>query len=410
VARAIGHEKAIGADMGGTTFDISVIDNGVPKTTTWGGVTEYPIKLPMVDLKTIGAGGGSIAWVDEGRVLYVGPQSAGSNPGPACYGWGGALPTVTDANLVLGRLNPAYFLGGALALHPDRATEAIDRHVAQKMRMSVDEAALSIIRIANATMAKGISVVSVERGYDLRDFILIPFGGAAANHAVAIARELNMGTVVVPNLCGNLSALGLIVSDIVHDYVRTVGLRAADVEPSRLAGTFREMESEALVQLQQEHVRTEDVVLEWSADLRYEGQSWELNTPITRTARLGAREMADIVDSFHSLHRQAYSYGEPSQPVECINLRVKAIGRNPGVTLPRFTRSPHPSSAVTARRRVMIEGEGWSTIPTYDRGLLEPGDQFVGPAVVEERLSTTFVPPDCAARVDEFGNLVIDVA
>ncbi len=409
VARAIGHEKAIGADMGGTTFDISVIDDGVPKTTTWGGVTEYPIKLPMVDLKTIGAGGGSIAWVDEGGVLYVGPQSAGSNPGPACYGWGGTLPTVTDANLVLGRLNPAYFLGGALPLHPDRAAEAIDRHVAQKMDMNVDDAALSIIRIANATMAKGISVVSVERGYDLRDFILIPFGGAAANHAVAIAKELNMPTVVVPNLCGNLSALGLIVSDIVHDHVRTVGLRAADVEPGRLADTFREMEIEALAQLEQEHVRAEDVGLEWSADLRYEGQSWELNTPIARTAHLDARAMADIVDSFHALHRQTYSYSEPSQPVECINLRVKAIGRNPGVTLPRFSRSPRASDSITAHRRVMIEGGAWSTVPIYERHLLQPGDELAGPALVEERLSTTFVPPGCAARVDKFNNLMIDV-
>jgi N-methylhydantoinase A len=409
VAKSIGREKAIGADMGGTTFDISVIDKGVPKTTTWGGVTEYPIKLPMVDMKTIGAGGGSIAWVDEGGVLYVGPQSAGSDPGPACYGWGGMLPTVTDANLVLGRLNPDYFLGGALPLYPDKARTAVEEHVARPMGVSVDEAALSIIKIANANMAKGISAVSVERGYDLREFVLIPFGGAAANHAAAIARDLNMKTVVVPNLCGNLSALGLIVTDVVHDYVRTVGARAVETNPARLLERFREMESEGVAQVLQEHVREEDITLEWSADLRYEGQSWELNTPIKRTPSLGEQEMADIINAFHVLHKQAYSYSEASQPVEFINLRVKAIGRNPSVTLPRFEKRPEGFPLPTSKRNVMLEDQGWKHLPVYDRGHLVPGDQFEGPAIVEERLSITFLPPHSALRVDEFNNLIIDL-
>lgn len=408
IVRTMGLDKAIGADMGGTTFDISLIDDGLPKTTTWGGVTDYPIKLPMVDIKTIGAGGGSIARVDESGVLYVGPQSAGSNPGPACYGWGGHEPTVTDANLVLGRLNPDYFLGGKLRLHKEAAERAIRRHVAAKMGLALDEAALSIVTIANANMVKGISAVSVQRGYDLRDFVLLPFGGAAANHAVAIARELGIGTVVVPNLCGNLSAFGLIVADITHDYVRTVGLSADGADPALLAAAFYEMEEEAVTQIRQEHVRTEDVALEWSADLRYEGQSWELNTAIRRSERFGEAELQAVLESFHELHRRVYSYAEPGQPVQFVNLRVKVIGRNRGLSLPRFAeRRGDAAPAAAGRRRVMLEDEGWRAIPVYDRDALHPGHRFEGPGVVEERISTTLLPAGTEVRVDEFKNLVI---
>lgn len=408
IVRTMGLDKAIGADMGGTTFDISLIDNGLPKTTTWGGVTDYPIKLPMVDIKTIGAGGGSIARVDESGVLYVGPQSAGSNPGPACYGWGGHEPTVTDANLVLGRLNPDYFLGGKLRLHKEAAERAVRRHVAARMGLALDEAALSIVTIANANMVKGISAVSVQRGYDLRDFVLLPFGGAAANHAVAIARELGIATVVVPNLCGNLSAFGLIVTDITHDYVRTVGLGADEADPALLAAAFSAMEEEAVAQIRQEHVRPEDIALEWSADLRYEGQSWELNTAIPRSKRFGEAELRAVVASFHELHRRVYSYAEPGQPVQFVNLRVKVIGRNRGLSLPRFAETRGDAApAVAGRRRVMLEDEGWRTIPVYDRDALRPGHRFEGPGVVEERISTTLLPAGTEVRVDEFKNLVI---
>ncbi|MEW5910167.1 MAG: hydantoinase/oxoprolinase family protein, partial [Thermodesulfobacteriota bacterium] len=232
ISSLTGSEMAIGADMGGTTFDISIIDRGMPKTTTWGGITHYPVKLPMVDLKTIGAGGGSIAWVDAGGALHVGPQSAGSDPGPACYGWGGTLPTVSDANLVLGRLNPSYFLGGKLPLYPESAQDAIRKHVAEKMHLSVEEAALGVIRIVNANMAKGISGNSVEKGYDLREFALIAMGGAAALHAVDLARELNMARVIIPPMSGNFSAIGLAVANIQRDYVRTFGKKAGKFNPS----------------------------------------------------------------------------------------------------------------------------------------------------------------------------------
>jgi N-methylhydantoinase A len=243
ISRLSGNQMVVGADMGGTTFDISIIDKGRPKTTTWGGVTNYPIKLPMVDLMTIGAGGGSIAWVDDSGVLNVGPQSAGSNPGPAGYGWGGTLPTVSDANLILGRLNPSYFQGGKFHLDPQRAREAVRIHVADKMRVSIEQAAAGIIRIVNANMAKGISGNSVQRGYDLREFALVTKGGAAALHAVDIARELAIAKVIVPPMSGNFSAVGLVVADIQHDYVRTYAQKLSDIDPVKLLHLFQELET-----------------------------------------------------------------------------------------------------------------------------------------------------------------------
>ena len=408
ISKLIGHEMAIGADMGGTTFDISIIDKGMPKTTTWGGVTEYPIKLPMVDLKTIGAGGGSIAWVDQAGVLNVGPQSAGSNPGPACYGWGGTLPTVTDANLLLGRLNPDYFLGGKITLFPEKAKKVIREHVADKVGLSLEEAALSIVRIVNANMAKGISAVSVQKGYDLREFILVPFGGAAPNHAVDIALELGIHKIVVPPMCGNFSAVGLAVADIQHDYVRTLAKRQQEVRPAELLEIFRKMEREGIRQLKGENVNDEDIHIEWSADLRYEGQSWELNTPIERNLELGQRQFDDILTRFHTLHYQVYSYSEPTETLEFVNLRVRAIGRNPRLTLPREVRSPSLSAtALKEKRSVYFQDKGSVKVPIYERDQLGLGIHVPGPCLIEEMISTTLIPAGWEGAIDEYKNIII---
>lgn len=408
ICRITGHKMAIGADMGGTTLDISIIDGGIPKTTTWGGVTEYPIKLPMVDMKTIGAGGGSIAWVDEGGILNVGPQSAGSAPGPACYGWGGTLPTVTDANVVLGRLNPDYFLGGRIHLDKQRAHEAIRRHVAEPTGQSVEEAAHSIIRIVNANMCKGISGVSVQRGYDLREFVLVPFGGAAANHATAMASELGIGTVIVPNMCGNFSAVGLAVADIQHDYVRTFAKRRQDITLEQLTEGFAVMEDEGVLQLRAENVKDEDISIEWSADLRYEGQSWELNTPVARNRRFGREDLAAMVSVFHALHLQIYSYNEPAAEIEIINLRVRVIGRNPRLVMreePDCTTAP--AGAEKGRRTVYLDAGEPLEIPIYERDRLGVGNVVSGPCLIEERISTTLVPEAWVGRIDRFRNIVI---
>ncbi len=408
ISKMIGHEMAIGADMGGTTFDISIIDRGMPKTTTWGGVGEYPVKLPMIDMKTIGAGGGSLAWVDPSGVLTVGPQSAGSDPGPACYGWGGTRPTVTDANLILGRLNANYFLGGRIPLYPDRAKKAILDHVADKMGLSLEEAALSIIRIVNANMAKGISGVSVQRGYDLREFILVPFGGAAANHAVDIAVELGIRKIVIPPMGGNLSALGLVVANVQHDYVRTLSKKQQDINLDELLESFRDLEEEGIKQLKEEKVEKRDILIEWSADLRYEGQSWELNTPIERTPGLGDREFQNTLSSFHELHQRVYSYSEPKERVEFINLRVKATGTNPRLTLPGNKESPIPlSQALKERRPVYFKDMGFTEIPIYERERFGCGTQIPGPCLIEETISTALIPQGYVGVIDEFNNIVI---
>ena len=292
--RITGHPMAVGADMGGTTFDISIIDKGMPKTTTWGGVTEYPIKLPMVDMKTIGAGGGSIAWIDEGGVLNVGPQSAGSAPGPACYGWGGSLPDRDRRKPRRGPSQSRLFPRGA---HPPLSREGAggDRDAcgAADGQLSVEEAAFSIIRIVNANMAKGIGGVSVQRGYDLREFILVPFGGAAANHAVDICcrpghhddRRPADGRQLLGRRAGGRRYPARLCTDGGQAASRTSA-------PNGSPGRSQPWRNEGIRQLKAENVNDADIVVEWSADLRYEGQSWELNTPVRRSERFRAAELA----------------------------------------------------------------------------------------------------------------------
>lgn len=411
VSRLTGNRMAVGADMGGTTFDISIIDENLPKTTTWGGVTNYPIKLPMVDLKTIGAGGGSIAWVDEGGVLNVGPESAGSDPGPACYGWGGHRPTVSDANLALGRLNPGYFLGGKLPLYPEKAQEAIRKHVADPMGLSVEEAAAGILRIVNANMAKGISGNSVERGYDLREFALVTMGGAAALHAADIARELKMARVIVPPMSGNFSAVGFVVADVQHDYVRTLAKKQNEIDPAELLQAFREMEEEGLRQLEQESVSPEEAEIVWSADLRYEGQSWELNTPIQRIqGAFSAEHVARIAESFHDLHQQVYSYSEPNEVVEFVNLRVRVKGLNSKLSFKGEARDPFLlEEGWKFKRDVYFKDQGWLNIPVYEREELLVGTRIQGPCIIEETISTALVPPGHTGAIDMYRNIVIEL-
>ena len=409
ISRLTGSEMAVGADMGGTTFDISIIDKGLPKTTTWGGVTNYPIKLPMVDLKTIGAGGGSIAWVDDGGVLNVGPQSAGSDPGPACYGWGGKLPTVSDANLILGRLNPNYFLGGRLSLYPDLAKAAVKKNISDKMGISVEAAAAGIIRIVNANMAKGISGNSVERGYDLREFALVTMGGAAALHAADIARELNISRIIVPPMSGNFSAVGLAIADIQHDYVKTFAQKEPDIDPAEIRSHFQEMESAGIRQMIAEKVSKEDMVIYWSADLRYDGQSWELNTALRRNPRLTKKDLREMVKTFNQLHQQIYSYSEPNEVVEFVNLRVRIIGKNPTLSLPRTeASSPLVSEKEDHLRDIFFEHSGWQKLPVYRRETLPAGQKLTGPCIVEEPISTTLIPPEFNGCIDGYKNIIIN--
>lgn len=409
LAELVGSELAVGADMGGTTFDISIVDGGTPRSTTWGGVTDYPIKLPMIDMRTIGAGGGSIAWVDELGVLNVGPQSAGSEPGPACYGKQGDLPTVTDANLVLKRLNPDFFNEGKQRLYPEKAYEAIKTKIAKKMDLSVEEAALGIIKIVNANMAKGISASSVERGYDLREFILVTLGGACNLHAAEIAMELNIPKVIVPPMCGVFSALGLLVADIQHDYVTTVSKREKNITSQELLSIFQKLENMGIEQLKKERVREEDIVVEWSADLRYDGQSWELNIPIPHPSQSSSLDIEEVKSNFHKAHHTAYSYSNPDEIIEFINMRVRVKGNTPAVRLPSHPEVFIPLDNAEKQRKAVWFETGLTEIPVYDRALLGLNSSLVGPCLIEERVSTTFIPQRCSCHIDKYMNLVITI-
>lgn len=409
VSRNTGRNLAVGVDMGGTSFDICLIDGGIPKTTTDSSVGGFPIKSPMIDIHTIGAGGGSMAWVDEGGVLNVGPQSAGAEPGPACYGRGGTLPTVTDANLLLGRLNPGYFLGGELSLLVESAYQAVKDHVADKVGMTVEEAAWGIVRIVNANMVKGIAATSVEKGYDVREFALIAFGGAGPLHAVELAQELKIQEVIVPPMCGNLSAMGLLVADTQHDYVRTLARKQQDVDSGILVAVFSSLAEEGVRQLRQEKVKDEDIMVLWSADLRYKGQSYEINTPVQR-ANGSVESMQAILDRFHGLHQRFYSYCEPHETVEFVNLRVRALGHTKEVRLaPEARLAGDASRAIRSKRPVYFDGVGMTEVPIYDRELLCAGDAFSGPCLIEEKISTTVVTEGCSVSIDQLGNIIISL-
>lgn len=410
VGRLIGDDELVSVDMGGTSFDIGLVDQGQPRVHAEGEFEGYPVKIPLVDVKAIGAGGGSIAWIDRGGALNVGPRSAGADPGPACYGLGGEEPTVTDANLVLGRLNPDYFLGGEMSLNAALAERAVRTHVAEPLNMSVEKAASGIIRLVNANMVKGISVSTIEKGYDVREFTLMAFGGAGALHAVELAEALGITRVVIPPYPGTLSALGLLVSDIRHDYVKTVAVHEREARPEALSEVFNTLEARGLSQLRAERVPEEHIETEWSADVRYEGQSYEINTPVPHNGHLSAEDVQETIHRFHELHQRIYEYSSEDEAVEFINVRVTAIGRVPEVQLAGGSSGDGDASqAERERRPVYFADAGYVECPIYDRATLRPGNVIDGPCLVEEIASTTVLTPNARGEIDRYGNIVIDV-
>jgi N-methylhydantoinase A len=362
----------------------------------------------MIDIHTLGAGGGSIAWIDPGGALRVGPKSAGAAPGPACYGQGGDEATVTDANLTLGRLNPEYFLGGRMALDVERARQAISRRVAAPLGLSVEAAAEGIIRVVNATMIKGIRVVSVTRGYDPREFCLVAFGGAGPVHAAELATELNIPRVLVPIAPGVTSALGLLMADTRYDYVRTVLCPGDELITRDLSRRYAEMEAEALSQMQGEGLQRDLVTFTRLADVRYLGQGYELEVPVAG-GELAGPQVAEIVERFHQSHKRRYGYASPDNPVEVVNLRLTALARSPQ---PRLEAMPpdgavDPPRALKGHRQAYFH-QRWVSAAVYDRSRLNPGDVVSGPAILEQLDSTTVVWPGQRARVDVYHNLILD--
>lgn len=374
-ARLSGYRRVLGFDMGGTSTDVSLAD-GAPRETTDAAIDGYPIRIPMLDIHTVGAGGGSIARVDAGGLLRVGPQSAGADPGPACYG-SGTEATVTDAHVVLGRIGSAQLLGGAMSIDVKRAGAAVDR-IARVLKLTRTAAAAGILRVANANMERAIRVVSVERGHDPRDFALVAFGGSGGLHACEIALELGIRTVIVPEYAGALSALGMLMSDAVRDFAAGV-LGRTDFE-----GTFAALERRA--RRESPGARSER-----TADLRYRGQSYELNIPWN----------ADPARAFHCEHERIYGYATPEREVEIVTLRVRARQR---LAKPKLQRTPY-SKGGAETRRIWLDG-AWREIPVLQRARVLSSDK-PGPALILDYGSTTLIPQGWRYRNDRAGNLIV---
>ena len=420
IGQLAGFENLIALDIGGTTAKAALIEDGRPRlaaefevgdaavaTTTRDKGQGYPVKTPVIDLVEIGSGGGSIGHVDPGGALAVGPQSAGAAPGPACYGRGGSEPTLTDANLVLDRLNPDYFLGGELRLHKSLAKESIESRIAGPMNMDVEEAAAGLIEIANANMTGILQLVSVQKGVDPRAFVLVAFGGAGPLHAAALAMALHIRTVLVPPSPGVTTALGLLVTDLRHDYVRTYISKTDDLDLPGLSGIYGEFEENATRLLLSEGVSRSNILFVREADMRYTGQSYELRVPVGRLSK----DLPEKLDAaFFAAHRRQYGFATRDEPTEIVNVRLSAVGAVPRPSRRQAPKGrPSAHAALKAERDVQMPGSAArAATAIYDRYRLKADNRFTGPAIVEEIDSTTFIPPGCTVNVDDYGNLVID--
>ena len=403
IGNLCGFPNSIGFDMGGTSTDVSLVwDSQMLTTRDWHIEYGHPICFPSIDIKTIGAGGGSIAWIDEAGSLRNGPQSAGSIPGPACYGRGGENPTNTDANLVLGRLG-GDLVGGNLDLDPARATAAIEQQIARPLGMDVKTAAKAILNVANANMADAIRLVSIMRGYDPRDFALVAFGGAGPLHGVALATELAIPTVIIPPHPGVTSAMGCLLVDIQHDLLTTYLVDTAKADPQAIEAEFRLLEAEAHTRLTKEGVADKDIILKRTIDMRYSGQWRSLAVPVGTPFS----SVPEAVDAFGAAHEREYNYRRAGAGIEIFRLNLTAVGLTPKAELARHvagTARPEPR----AWRRVGFDEESLET-PIYWRDDLSSGAELPGPAVVQQLDSTTLVPPGAAVTVDPWLNLIITV-
>jgi N-methylhydantoinase A/oxoprolinase/acetone carboxylase beta subunit len=394
VARAAGLRRVISFAMGGTSTDVSLIDGAIA-TTTDARIGEFPVRLPIIDIETVGAGGGSIAFVDTGGALRVGPRSAGADPGPVCCGAGEEL-TVTDANLLLGRLAPHLFFDGRMPIDPDR-TRRVAVAMAERLSMSVEQLVEGIVRVANANMERAIRLVSLARGDDPRRFALLAFGGAGGMHACDIAERLEIRRVVIPRHAGVLSALGMLMADVTRDYASPVLRRASEVDDAALRSHFAPLIHQAARELQNEGYAPAKQQILRAIDVRYVGQSSELTIPCAR----------DFAAAFDRLHRRRYGYADPARPKEIVNVRVTASGlaEKPALPFrrPRPAFRPKPDHARSGRfggRAVRVSHYRWDD--------LAPGARAAGPAVITSGEATAVIPPGFTFRIDGFGNVVAE--
>ena len=403
LCRRIGLQDAIAFDMGGTTAKSGVILQGDVMMTTSsmiGGYTEgLPVQIPMIDIQEVGTGGGSIARLAAGQSLRVGPQSAGSVPGPVCYGLGGTEPTVTDANLILGRLSASRFLGGDMQLDLARAQAALRTHIAEPLGMSLEEAAEGIIRIAASTMSAVVKRVTTERGLDARDFPMVAFGGAGPLHAVLVARELQMPKVIIPNAPGHFSAYGMLVADLRRDYVKTRFLPLDQLDFDLVNQLCGEMEQQGQTEIRQAAVRVGDV-----------GQEHAVTVEIPLSVFQQGSKL-EVKRLFDAVHLQRYGYSSDAEKAEIVSIRTSVVGQMPKPVLAQVAAGSNQPMAKATTRPIYFTAEtGWQEASVYQRDQLQTGNRIDGPCLIEEYASTTVVMPGDRVEVDEFGNLIIEVS
>ncbi|MBR0681299.1 hydantoinase/oxoprolinase family protein [Roseomonas eburnea] len=405
VARAAGFPDVVTYDVGGTSTDVSLIANGRPAFATSRLVADYPVRTPMVDVHVIGAGGGSIAWIDDAGALKVGPHSAGADPGPVAYGRGGKEPTLTDANIVLHRLDPVSLLGGRMEVQEAAARQAIEEKIARPLGLTVEQAALGIIRIAVANMSRAIRAVSTEKGHDLATFALFPFGGAGPLHASAVARECGIRRVLVPQEPGTMCARGILMSDISLDFVRSEVVQATDGSWPGIMDRFAGMEAQGRDWLDASQVPKEHRAFARVIDARYKGQNHEVQVALPDA---GGFTLDQFRAAFTVAHRQEYGYDVPDRVIEVVNCRLKAIGAvERPATPPRGAAAGTPAPRAT--RSVHFD-EGWRDTLVFDRAALGAGLRIPGPAIIDEMSSTTVVEPGQSVTMDAAGNLILEIA
>lgn len=406
---------AIAFDMGGTTAKACIIRRGEPSLSPdyfIGGYNEgLAIRIPVLDIVEVGTGGGSIAWLDEGGGLHVGPRSAGAEPGPASYLRGGSEPTVTDANVVLGRLSPEYFLGGEMRLDRGAAERALREKLAQPLSVTLERAAAGMLQVATAAMANAVRHVTLERGLDPRDFTLVAYGGGGPLHAASVAKELAVGKIIIPSAPGHFSALGMLMADLRRDFVQTLFERLDDLAMPELEEQFQKLEAEGRRALEASGIPSGRIVYDRAADMRYVGQ--EHAVAVRMPAKVGDESArAEIKRLFDEAHELRYSHSAPEESADIVSLRVSAIGRLKKPQLPQIPRGEKDprECARSGTRRVNFDGTGALDAPVYDRSELLSGNVIHGPAIIEETASTTVVEPGDRVTVNEFGHLIMTLA
>ena len=402
-----GYRDLITMDIGGTSLDVCLIRGSAAEATTTREIDMFPVAIPMLDVHTIGAGGGSIVRVDDVGRVKVGPDSMGARPGPACYGLGGDQATITDINLLMGLLDPATFANGEVPLDRARAEAVVGLRVAEPLGVDLAAAAVGVYQVATNQIAEAIRTVTVERGSDPRDYALVAFGGGGPLHAAAVARELGLGQIIVPRHPGLFSARGIATADFSHDYIQSVVRSIAEVSASEVKNTFAALERQAAADLAAESIAQDRREMTPALDLRYLGQTTEITVPLPGPADALSEDFGDIVGRFHAIHERLYTYNVPDEPVELVNVRLRAVGTVDKPPLP-----PSEGAGTTpepvGERSVLLPGEnGVRPVPVYRRDRLTPGAELAGPAIVEEASSTTLVLAAMDVTIDAYENMII---